>query len=90
MIEFILHPHKPVEITDEITMRADTDKLNDVCRDFESIITKCETYVPIMLYLQGSSSIKPDFKSDYLADYNKLVSTATAFKSLRNEFEHLL
>ena len=51
MIEFILHPHKPVEITDEITMRADTDKLNDVCRDFESIITKCETYVPIMLYL---------------------------------------
>ena len=43
-----------------------------------------------MLYLQGYNSLKPDFKSEFLADYNKLVSAASAFKNLRNEFEHLL
>ena len=88
MEEFNLHPHKAVEILEGSTWMADDDKLNDVSRDFESIIAKCETYLPIMSYL--SNSQKPNFKSEYLADCNKLISAASAFKSLRNEFEHLL
>ena len=44
-----------------------------------------------MLYLQGSSSMTPDFKSEYLSDYNRLVSSASGFRSIRKEFEnHLL
>ena len=88
MEQFKLHPHQAVEILEGSTWMADDDKLNDVSRDFESIIAKCETYLPIMFYL--SNSQKPNFKSEYLADCNKLMSAASAFKSLRNEFEHLL
>ena len=51
MYEFNIHPHKPVEINEESTWELDDDKLNDVCRDFEEIIAKCKTYLPIMLYL---------------------------------------
>ena len=84
MLEFTLHPHKPVEITEESTWQADIDKLNDVCRDFKEIIARCETYLPIMFYL--SNSLKPDFKSEYLSDYKKLVAAASGVNSIRNEF----
>ena len=90
MLEFTLHPHKPVEITDENTWKADDDKLDEFCKDFEQTIIKCETYLPVMSYLQGSNSMTPDFKSEYLSDYKRLVTAASGFRSIRNEFEHHL